>query len=279
MELMKILVIGANSYVGARLYFDLQKGFGIEGTYTHNQLSEKFVHLDITDKKEVADVISTYRPDVIVHAANNANARWCEANPKEAVLLNQTATEYIVEAANRIQAKLIYISSFAVHNDTNVYGRTKKASEEISKKTQAGYLILRPSFILGLSPNTVNDRPFNRLLKNLDAGTPAVYDTSWRFYPTYVGHISEVIRVCIDKNIWDQVIPVAVPELKTRFDTAKDILSPFGIKVTGVDNRDTLAVTKDDMSLLKKLGLPEYTYDEMIRKIIGEIKNRDAFVV
>jgi dTDP-4-dehydrorhamnose reductase len=276
---MKILLIGANSYVGARLFFDLQKLYGVVGTYTHNQLSKKFIHLDITDQKEVAVVISKQKPDVIIHAANNANARWCEANPKEAVLLNQTGTQYIVDAANKINAKVIYISSFAVHNDTNVYGRTKKASEEIIKRSKSGYLILRPSFILGFSPNTVNDRPFNRLLKNLDAGIPAIYDTSWKFYPTYVGHISEMIKACIDRDVWNKIIPVIVPDLKTRFDTAKDILTPFGITVKEVDNHDTLPLTEEDISLLDKFNLPKFSYDQMIQKIIQEIKDRTTFVL
>lgn len=274
---MKILLTGANSYVGARLYLDLRKFYELIGTYTHNQLSKEFTHLDIADPIEVDSVISTYKPDIIIHAANNANARWCEANPKEAVLLNQTATQYIVDNADKINAKVIYISSFAVHNDTNVYGRTKKASEEITKQAKGGYLILRPSFILGFSPNTVNDRPFNRLLKNLDEGTEAIYDTSWRFYPTYLGQISEIIRVCIEKNMWNHIIPVAVPELKTRYDTAKDILSPFGITVIPVDKHDTLPLTKEDFVILDTLHLPKYSYDKMIGAIVSEIKKRETF--
>lgn len=276
---MKVLLIGANSYTGARIYVDLQKKYDVVGTYTHNQLSPKFIHLDITDQKEVSDTISQYKPDVVIHVANNANARWCEANPQKAVLINQTATQYIVDATNNIHAKLIYISSFAIHNNTNVYGRTKKASEEISKKTQAGYLILRPSFILGFSPNTVNDRPFNRLLKNLDAGTPAVYDTSWKFYPSYVRQISEIIESCIHRDIWNKIIPIAVPDLKTRFDITKDILSPFGIRVTPIDNHDTLPITEEDMSIVDELHLPKYTYRQMIEEIIKEIKNRNDFIL
>lgn len=276
---MKILIIGASSYVGARLYFDLKNQYEVTGTYAHARLSDKFIYLDITNTKEVDQVISTNKPDIIIHAANNANARWCEANPKEAVLLNQTATQFIVGAANKIQAKVIYISSFAVHNDTNIYGKTKKESEIITKQTKGGYLILRPSFILGYSPNTVNDRPFNRLLKNLDSGTPALYDTSWKFYPTYIGHLSKIIDECIQKNIWNETIPVAIPELHTRFDTAKDILTPFNVRVSAIDNHDTLPLTEENFTILEKLHLSTYSYDIMIRKIIEEIKNRETFKI
>jgi dTDP-4-dehydrorhamnose reductase len=276
---MKILVLGASSYVGARIYFDLKRKYEVTGTYSSNKLSEKFVKLDITDREAVLKEVADIRPDVIVHSANNANARWCEANPEAAQLLNVKSTEYIVDAANLVNAKLVYISSFAAMNLGNVYGRSKLSSEEITKKTKAGWIILRPSYIVGYSPNTVNDRPFNRLLRNLDDGVKAEYDTSWKFQATWVGHLSGVIAGCIENNIVNEMIPVASPELKSRFDVANDILTPLGVTVHPVDKKDSLPVTSDDLSKLKALKLPVYTYREMVDRIIEEIKARQSFTV
>ena len=103
----KILVIGASSYVGARIYFDLKSKFDVFGTYFRHQLSTNFVHIDITDKEEVEKVISEHKPTVIIHVANNASARWCEANSEKAVLLNQTATQFVVDSANKVGAVVI----------------------------------------------------------------------------------------------------------------------------------------------------------------------------
>lgn len=276
---MKILVLGASSYVGARIYFDLQKKYEVVGTYANNRLSEKLVHLDITDRQKVSDIIQDVKPDLIVHSANNANARWCEANPEAAELLNVTSTGYIVEAADAINAKLVYISSFAAMNVGNVYGRSKLQSENITKKTKAGWIILRPSYIVGFSPNTTNDRPFNRLLRNLDDHVKAEYDTSWKFQVTWVGHLSEVIAGCIEQNINKDMIPVAARELKSRFDVAHDILTPFGVTVYPIDKKDNLPVTEDDLFKLKTLELPVYSYKEIIDKIVAEIKVRNSFTI
>jgi dTDP-4-dehydrorhamnose reductase len=276
---MKILILGASSYVGARLYFDLQKDFDVVGTYSSNKLSQKLVHLDITNKEEVNSLIDKVKPKIIVHVANNANARWCEANPAEAKLLNETSASYIVEAADKIGAKIIYISSFAAINPSNVYSKTKFASEEKVKQTKAGWIILRPSFILGFSPNTTNDRPFNRLLNNLDKGTRAEYDTSWKFQTTWVGHISQVIKIVIQNNIDKEFIPIVSNELKSRYDTAKDILSLFGVPVYPVDKKDKLPVVKDDLSKLKELNLPIYSYKQIIDFIVEEIKQRKTFII
>lgn len=274
---MKILVIGASSYVGARIYLDLSKKHEVTGTYSNSRLSDKLIHLDITDSLEVNKMISELKPEVIVHCANNANARWCEANPDDAQKLNVESTGYIVDAANAINAKLIYISSFAALNQGNVYGRTKLESEELTRRTKAGWIILRPSYIVGFSPNTVNDRPFNRLLKNLDEGVRAEYDTSWKFQTTWVGHLSEVIEGCLEKNLSGELIPVATPELKSRFDVGLDILTPFGVKVYPADKKDSLPVTRDNLSKIRALDLPHYSYGEIIAKIVDEIKHRELF--
>lgn len=276
---MKVLIIGASSYVGARLYLDLQRKHEVTGTYSKSKISDKLVDLDITSRTAVFALVSRIKPDVIIHVANNANARWCEANPEAAQLLNVTSTQHIVEAANAVKAKLIYISSFAVLNQGNVYGRTKLASEEISKKSSAGWIILRPSYIVGFSPNTANDRPFNRLLRNLDDKVKAEYDTSWKFQTTWVGHLSEVIDRCLEKNVVNEIIPVATLELRSRYDVAFDILSPFGVEVFPVDKEDNLPVTKDDLKKLSELDLPKYSYDEIIAKIVNEIRNRNAFKI
>lgn len=274
---MKILITGASSYVGARLYFDLRKNFETIGTYSNSKLSESLKKLDVTNEKEVDKLIKNERPNIIIHVAANANSRWCEANSEAAVALNEKATQYVVNAANKVNAKVFFISSFAAIKPTNLYGRTKQNSEKIVKQTKAGWIILRPSLILGYSPNTTNDRPFNRLLKNLDMGEPAIYDTSWKFQTSYVGHISEIIKAVIDKGINNEIIPVVVREIKTRYDTARDILGPFNIKVSPVDKHDNLPLIQDDLHKLKELGLPIYTYKQVIEKIVDEIKNRDKF--
>lgn len=275
---MKILITGASSYLGARLYVDLKIDFNVVGTYSTNQLSKEFIKLDITDENAVSQVLDKNKPDIIIHVANNANSRWCDANPEKAVLLNQTATTYIVKKANNIGAKLIYISSMGAINPTNIYGKTKLESEKIVKTARNSYLILRPSLILGYSPNETNDRPFNRLLKNLGGSKEAIYDTSWKFQPTYIRHIGEVIASCIKKNIYNQEINIAVPEMKSRFDTAKDILTPFGIKVSEAPGLDsTFKNFKDDLSELNDLNLPKYAYRQMIEGIIFEIKNKSLY--
>jgi dTDP-4-dehydrorhamnose reductase len=113
----------------------------------------------------------------------------------------------------------------------------------------------------------------------LDTGTKAEYDTSWKFQPTYLGHISEVIDQIVQKSISNQTIAVAVNSLKSRYDLAKDILEPFGVTVSPIDAGDTSPTFSENLELLTTLGLPTYDYQTIISKIVEEIRQRERFIL
>ncbi|MFT4303641.1 MAG: sugar nucleotide-binding protein [Candidatus Woesearchaeota archaeon] len=269
---MKILIIGASSYVGASIYLRLKEKYFVIGTYNSNKLLPELEKLDITNQENINDFIKTKRPDVIIHVAAIASGGWCEKNTEEAITINKYGTKYLVDAANTINSKIILISSFAVADKESIYGKTKIASEEYVKEVNAGYIILRPSLIVGLSPNTINDRPFNRFLKNITEKIPAVYDTSWKFQPTWLKHIVDIIETILERGINNEIIPISVPELKNRYEIAKDILIPFGIKVLPENKKDLTPTFSEKLNKLEELKLPKYSYNEMIKGIIQEIK-------
>ena len=192
--------------------------------------------------------------------------------------MNVKSTEYIVDVANKIGSKIIYISSVAAIEPVNYYGETKRDSEEIIKKTRAGWIILQPSLIVGYSPNTTNDRPFNRILKNIDAGTEVQYDNNWQFQPTWLGHISEVIDVLITQNKINISVPIMTEDFATRFTIAKDILENFNVKVVPVE-KDKVLKDASHSGTLIDLSLPTYSYKEIVEKAVNEIKNKDKFII
>lgn len=51
----RVLVTGASSYVGARLYYDLREKFDVVGTYHNTRLFDSLVPLDTTDQKALID--------------------------------------------------------------------------------------------------------------------------------------------------------------------------------------------------------------------------------
>jgi len=270
---MNILITGASSYVGASIYSRLKDKYQVHGTYMNNRLFPELEFLDITNGRSVLDYVSRTNPDLIIHVAAYASGNWADKNLEKGLEINEKGTRNIVDAANNNRSKVLFISSFAALDAKSPYGMSKANGEQYVKEVKAGYVILRPSLIIGLSPNTKNDRPFNRILRNITEHTPAVYDTSWRFQPTWLRHIDEVIEEVIIRKITNETVEIAVPEAKTRFDLANDLLSDMGIDVTPKDAHDTSPSFVDDLEKLRELGLPQYTYAQMIEGIKQEIKD------
>lgn len=276
---MKLLLIGANSYLGARLYFDLKHTFNTIGTYHTTSLSNNFLKLDITNEEEIKKIFQEHKPDIVLHTANFASSRNAINNENSFEEVNLKATEFIVNSANEYNAKVIFISSFAALNTSDVYGEFKLKSENIVKRTKKNYLIIRPSLIVGFSPNTVNDRPFNRILRCIDSNQKAEFDTSWEFKPTYIGHVSQIIEQAVSKNIWNQTIHVIIDETVTQYQLATDILKAFNISVSPIDKKMKMPEQKVDLSNMNQFSLLPNTYHSLIETIIEEINNRDTCIV
>jgi dTDP-4-dehydrorhamnose reductase len=99
--------------------------------------------LDVTDAAAVLSVMSRERPEVIVHAAAWTAVDACEGDVAKAMLFNGTATEHVVSAARKVDARVVYISTDYVFDGTkatayvesdipnpqSVYGVSKLAGE------------------------------------------------------------------------------------------------------------------------------------------------------
>lgn len=277
---MRLLITGASGYVGARIYFDLKPSFDLVGTFFSNQLSRKFIPLNITDKNEVDRIIREVRPGTIIHVANSPSSEWCEAHPKEAIELNQTSSEYLVNSANKNNAKIVYISTMGAIIPKDLYQKTKAASEEIFKLTKAGYLILRPSVGIGYSPNTTHDNFFNQILRCLEHKREAIFDTSLKLQPTHLTHISSVIGDCLDRKIWNQVIPISVAEMRSRYEIANDILGEFGVEAVPIDEHIPPFNSVEEVdNELRRFGLTVLSYRQVIEMAVEDINNRSNILI
>ena len=272
---MKVLILGSSGYVGARLYRDLKDKLEVTGTYFKNKFFPELKFVDITKYRQLSDFVYRIKPQIIIHVANNPHANWCEEHPQEATLLNQTATEYVVDAANRQGAKIIFLSLYAALNPSDeIYCRAKRVSEKLVSQTQRGYLIIRPSLVVGLSPNTGTTNFFNRLLVSVQKKKLEAFDTSWRFQPTYIGQLSEVIMHCVNNEINNTEISVAVDTVKSQYEVASDIAAKFGLKVKPLDLQLNIPTVIEDLTRLNNIHASLNTYPKLIDILAEEIKTQ-----
>jgi dTDP-4-dehydrorhamnose reductase len=150
---MKVLITGANGQLGHEL---------VRATIAagHEVVATSHETLDITDKTAVDDVITSARPDVVIHAAAWTAVDACESDPAKALLVNGTATKYIADAAHAVGAHVVYISTDYVFdgsksspydegdatNPQSVYGSSKLAGERALGATDA---IVRIAWVCG----------------------------------------------------------------------------------------------------------------------------------
>ncbi len=193
--------------------------------------------------------------------------------------MNQKGTENIVNAANKVGAVVIYLSSTVAELQKSFYEKTKFSGEAATRKANAGYIILKPSVIFGMNPNTETDKPFNQILKNVQGNGTLTYDTSWRFQPTWMAHLSEIIVSVIEKSITNKEIPALVPEMKSKFDIANDVLSSFGIDAKPIEERSWRPSTEYNTEELRNLKLPVRTYNDMKEGLVKEIKEKEKYAL
>lgn len=272
---MKILVTGASGYVGAKIYKDLKEaGHEVTGTYYSNKLFEELEQIDLTNQSQVKELFEEIIPDMVIHVAANASNGSCEEDPEGAEDLNVNSTKYLVDEAKKHGSKFIFISTFGAYNPTGKYGKTKVEAEKIVQDLDK-YMILRPSLIIGISPNTQNDRPFNRFLRNIENRDEiAEYDSSWEFNVTFLSHLSDICRAIIEKEIFNNImIPVASKGITSRYKIANQLLSELEIEVRAIDQNRSTTEPQIDWNIYSELGLPELDYDEGIKLIQDDIKD------
>ncbi|WP_153980082.1 dTDP-4-dehydrorhamnose reductase [Paenibacillus xylanilyticus] len=157
---MKVLVTGANGQLGRDVTLLLEK----EG---HSVLACTRDQLEITNQHNCNNVISTYRPEIVIHCAAYTAVDAAETDVDGAYQVNAIGTRNIAVAAEQIGAKLIYISTdyvfdgtsevpYQEYDNTNpqsVYGKSKRAGEVLVQSLSSRWFIVRTSWVYGVYGN------------------------------------------------------------------------------------------------------------------------------
>lgn len=87
---------------------------------------------DIQDRARIFEVMKTYKPDRVYHAAAHKHVPMMEYNPTEAVKNNIYGTKNMAEAAKEVGvSSFVMVSTDKAVNPPNVMGATKRIAEMI----------------------------------------------------------------------------------------------------------------------------------------------------
>lgn len=163
---MKILITGAGGMLGTDLGTALQQDFEVVGLerrpVTH--LTVPYDICDLTQERKTRDAILSHKPDLILHTAAMTDVDYCEDHQEEALAANVSATEIVVNAANEIDAPVIFFSTDYVFDgkkkgaytetDTpgpiSFYGKTKQMAEAFILKNAKRATIFRITWLFGV---------------------------------------------------------------------------------------------------------------------------------
>ena len=185
----RVLVTGAGGSIGSELCRQIM-GFSPEALVLFerhenslyaierelvDQGHSSFVHPvlgDITDVHRLETIMTTYRPDIIFHAAAHKHVPLMEGNPGEAVKNNVLGTRLIAEASKKFNVEyFVLISTDKAVNPSSVMGATKRAAElVIQRLAQQGstcFLTVRFGNVLGS-----NGSVLPRFQQQINAGGP-----------------------------------------------------------------------------------------------------------
>ncbi|MEX0602734.1 MAG: SDR family oxidoreductase [Bacteroidota bacterium] len=165
----RILICGSNGLLGQRLALMLEGHTEYEVLHTSRNRSFVFDHrlfdytqLDIARKGDVKSLVSSFHPHVILNAAGATNVDWCESHREEAWAVNVVGVEHLIEAARKVGAHLVNVSTDYVFDgkagpyseDDRVhpisyYGKTKLAGENALRSSGIPYAICRTIVLYG----------------------------------------------------------------------------------------------------------------------------------
>jgi len=260
---MKILITGANGLLGqhlVKLLLDttahdiIATGKG-DPRYVVQNSRLHYYALDITDGMAVHSLFEKLLPDTIVHCAALTQADECELNPIKAWEINVTATRFIVEAAKKINAFLIFISTDFVFdgingpyketdtvNPVSYYGSTKVAAEKSVAESGLPYAIARTCLLYGNIFAGTRNNVISWVKENLEEVKKIkVVSDQWRT-PTFVEDLAKGILLIAEKKA------VGLFHI-----SGKDFLSPYDMAMA------TAAYLNLDASLIEKVDASVFT--------------------
>jgi dTDP-4-dehydrorhamnose reductase len=166
----KVLLTGSNGLLGQKLIelylqdktIDLIATARGENRYPVKK-GYTYVSMDVTDVRNVKDTIAMHQPDTIIHTAAMTNVDTCETDQERAEKLNVDAVEYLVDAANTVEAHFIHLSTDFIFDGEDgpyteeaepeplsYYGETKLAAENMVRNQCHKWSIARTILVYGI---------------------------------------------------------------------------------------------------------------------------------
>lgn len=209
---LKIAVTGANGQLGRKVVEQLKETVLLRA-YGR-------VDLDISDERQVNEILGDFAPDIIINAAAYTAVDKAEVETELADKQNHQAPMYLAKIAEKLDAVLIHVSTDYVfdglqnkpyiENDIpapkNVYGNSKLKGELAVQTFCKKHIIIRTSWVFSEYGNNFA-KTMLRLAEQKNELSVVADQVGG---PTYAGDIAAAIKKIIEKVSSATIVPWGV---------------------------------------------------------------------
>ena len=297
----KILLTGANGLLGQKLVHLLTQQPDIDLIATargNNRLpfsaGYTYYSMDITDRKQVLDVMGEVRPDVVIHTAAMTDVDKCETQKDACWAQNVHAVEYIIDACRATDAFLLHVSTdfifdgaagpydeTAEANPISFYGWSKQAGEMAVRHSAVRWAIARTVLVYGIAHDMSRSNIILWVKKSLEDGKNIkVVTDQWRS-PTLAEDLAMGCFLIADQEA-EGIFNISGKEVLTPYEMAIRTADYFGLDKSLIAQADASTFTQVARRpprtgfVLDKartvLGYNPHSFEEGIAVLAGQLK-------
>ena len=262
----KILITGAEGQLGKALQISLTDKFKLLPTSrcpTQKAIKNRNVHkLDITVKEDIAAVIASFKPDIIINCAAYTDVDGSEKDKDLAHKVNVSGLQNLIQLSEK-ETFFIQISSDYVFDGNNgpyteddhtfpvnYYGKTKLEAENMLRGMRRRFLIFRPNVLYGEDIFSKGNF-FAWVYKSLLNGKSISVVTDQISNPVYVQNFVNAIFKCIIMNC-EGIYHFGSDDYISRYEFARNIAQIFNFELSLVEPIETKTLAQKVKSYIAK---------------------------
>ena len=289
----KILITGSNGLLGQNLVNKLLEKdtyiiYGVSRGENRNKKRGKFTYynIDLTNKKELSELINELQPHFIINTAAMTNVDTCELNKEACDMINVDAVKYLVELCELNAIHLIHLSTDFIFdgekgyykesdpaNPVNYYGLSKLRSEKNIIDSNIKYTILRTILVFGIT-NELKNNIVLWVKNSVENKQQINVVTDQLRMPTFVDDLVYACLYAIDNGV-EGVFNVSSNTLLSIYDMAIEIANTFHLDRSFINPIPTSLLSQPAKRPFKtgfdlnrsfsQLNLPSHSFSENLQ--------------